>query len=262
MTLFLHEWKRSKWSTLIWTAVITFMLGICVAIYPEMKPQMTEMTDMFGDMGGFTAAFGMDKLNFGEFLGYFAVECGNVLGLGGALFAAITGITALSKEEKERTGEFLLTHPISRTDIVDQKLLAVFAQITALNLVVAGVTLAAVALIGETVSSTVLLLFAGYYLLQLEIGAVTFGISAFLRNGGLAVGMGVAFGFYFMNILANLTEEARFLKYITPFAYADGAYITAHNGLNPKYLVVGLVLSVVFVVLGFRQYGRKDIRSN
>jgi ABC-2 type transport system permease protein len=53
-------------------------------------------------------SFGMDKLNFGEFMGYFGIECGNVLGLGGALFAALAGISALAKEEKDRTAEFLL----------------------------------------------------------------------------------------------------------------------------------------------------------
>lgn len=261
MTLFIHEMKRTKWSTLIWTAVIAFMLMICVVIYPEMKPQMTQMTDLFADMGSFTAAFGMDQLNFGEFLGYFAIECGNVLGLGGALFAAVAGISALAKEEKDRTAEFLLTHPVSRSDVVDQKLLAVLAQITLLNLVVAGLTLACVALIGEEISGTVLLLFLGYYLLQVEIGAITFGISAFLCSGAVAVGLGVAFGFYFMNILSNLTEEAEFLKYITPFAYADGAYITQHNGLNGKYLAVGGVLTAVSVAVAFWHYRRKDIRS-
>ena len=261
MTLFFHEMKRAKWSTAIWTAVITFMLMICVVIYPEMKPQMSQMTDLFADMGSFTAAFGMDQLNFGEFLGYFAIECGNVLGLGGALLAAITGISALAKEEKDRTGEFLLTHPVSRTDIVDEKLLAVFAQITLLNVVVAGLTLTSIALIGEEISGTILLLFLGYYLLQLEIGTITFGISAFLSGGAMAVGLGVAFGFYFMNILSNLTEEAEILKYITPFAYADGAYIAEHHALNVKSLAVGRVVTAVSLAVAFWHYRKKDIRS-
>ena len=34
-------------------------------------------------------------------MGYFGVECGNVLGLGGALFAAVVGASAIAKEERE-----------------------------------------------------------------------------------------------------------------------------------------------------------------
>ena len=261
MTLFLHELKRNKFAWLIWTAVIAFMLVVCVVIYPEMAPQMNEMTDMFANMGDFTAAFGMDQLNFGEFTGYFAVECGNVLGLGGALFAGVLGITALAKEEKDHTAEFLLTHPVSRVDIVDEKLLAVLAQITAMNLVVMGVNVLGILAIGEGgCLSSLLLVFLAYYLLQLQIAAITFGISAFLSKGGVAIGLGVGFGFYFLNILSNLTEEAEFLKYVTPFGYCEGGYIVNEKTLEWKYLAVGLVMAAIGVAAAFWQYRRKDIR--
>lgn len=83
MTIFKHEIKRGKKILIIWTAVISFMLALCILIYPEMKTQMEEISDMFQNMGDFSQAFGMDKLNFGEFIGFFGIECGNVLGLGG-----------------------------------------------------------------------------------------------------------------------------------------------------------------------------------
>ena len=138
MTIFLHELKLNKIALIIWSAAISFMLGICVIIYPEMSSQMGEISEMFADMGAFTTAFGMDQLNFGEFMGYFGIECGNVLGLGGALFAAIVGASALAKEEKDHTAEFLLTHPLSRTRIISEKLAAALAQILILNAAVIG----------------------------------------------------------------------------------------------------------------------------
>ena len=96
MTLFFHELKRGRLSLAIWSVAIAFMLGVCVIIYPEMSSQMGDISEMFADMGSFSAAFGMDQINFGEFMGYFGIECGNVLGLGGAFFAAILGISALA----------------------------------------------------------------------------------------------------------------------------------------------------------------------
>ena len=141
MILFLHELKRNKLSLIIWSCAISFMLGICVIIYPEMSSEMGEISDMFANMGAFSDAFGMDQLNFGEFMGYFAIECGNTLGLGGSIFAAILGISALAKEEQSHTAEFLLSHPVSRSKILTNKALAILCQILIMNLSVIAVTL-------------------------------------------------------------------------------------------------------------------------
>lgn len=260
MTVFFHELKRGKVSLLIWSCAIAFLLGICVLIYPEMKTQMSDISEMFADMGSFSDAFGMDKINFGTFIGYFGVECGNVLGLGGALFASILGISALAKEEKEHTAEFLLTHPVSREKVLAEKLLAVFLQIIILNLVSAIVTVLSVLAVGESVDAKVmLLLFLAYFMMQIEISAVTFGISAFLKGNGLGIGLGIAVLMYFLNIMANLTENAKFLKYITPFGYTEGADIISNSAIEVKYLAAGLVFTVTGLVAAFLKYRKKDI---
>ena len=147
MTIFLHELRQNKIALIIWSVAISYMLGICVIIYPEMSSQMGDISEMFADMGAFSSAFGMDQLNFGEFMGYFAVECGNVLGLGGALFASIVGASALAKEEKDHTAEFLLTHPISRTRIITEKLTAAFTQVCILNVSVIATSFLSIAVV-------------------------------------------------------------------------------------------------------------------
>ncbi|MCI8639954.1 MAG: ABC transporter permease subunit [Coprococcus sp.] len=260
MVVLRHELRQEKKVLAIWTAVIAFMLGLCILIYPEMKSQMSEISGMFADMGSFSAAFGMDRINFGEFSGYFSVECGNILGLGGAFFAALCGISSLVKEEKEGTAEFLLSHPVSRRKIIGEKLLAVLLQIVILNAAVVGVTALSVAVIGETPDTKAFaLLFLAYLMLQIETAAICFGLSAFIGREGIGIGLGLAALFYFMNIIANLTEEARFLKYITPFGYTEGADIIADGRIEGKYLAVGLVLMAAGIIAAFYRYGKKDI---
>lgn len=260
MTVFKHELRQGRSALIIWTASISFMLGVCIVIYPEMSTQMGDISAMFADMGSFSQAFGMDRINFGEFLGFFGVECGNVLGLGGAFFAALLGISALAKEEKEHTAEFLLTHPVSRTRVITEKLCAVIVQIVIMNLAVIAVTALSVLIIGEEADiKTFALLFLSFFLMQLEVAAVTFGISAFLRRGSLGIGLGLAAVFYFMNIVANLIDETKFLKYITPFGYTESADIIADGALNGGYLAVGMALAAIGVILAFWKYGRKDI---
>ncbi len=260
MTILRHELRQGRTSLLIWTAAIASLMAICILIYPEMGEDLTDMGDMFANMGAFSAAFGMDKLSFGTLTGFFSIECGNVLGLGGGLFAAMTGVSALCGEEQGHTAEFLLIHPVSRTRVVGEKLGAVLLQVTLLNVVVVAVTALSVAVIGEEADWKVLwLLFLAYYLLQVEMAAVTFGLSAFLRRGGLGIGLGAALGLYFLNLISNMTKSAEPLKYLTPFSYTDGAYVAEHGSLQIEYLAVGAVLSALGVALAFWQYRRKDI---
>lgn len=260
MTLWKQELKAGRVFLAVWAAAVAFLMAVCILIYPEMENQMEAISGMFSQMGGFSQAFGMDRISFGEFLGFFGVECGNVLGLGGALFAALIGIQALAKEEKEHTAEFLLTHPVSRTRVVFEKLLAVFSQVFLLNAAVLLVTILSVLFVGESPDGkTMALLFLAYFLLQLETAALCFGISAFLRQGGPGLGLGIAALFYFLNLIANLTTKAKFLKYITPFGYAESADIIANGRLSGGYLAVGLFLGLAGVATAFWQYGRKDI---
>ena len=260
MTLLFHELRRNRLSLIIWSCAVSFMLGVCIVIYPEMSSQMDELSSMMSDMGAFSSAFGMDQLNFGEFMGYFAIECGNTLGLGGAMFAAILGAGALAKEEKEGTAEFLLTHPISRTRIITEKLIAVILQILLLNAAVTAVIcLGIVAVDVEVEFGKLALVLLAYFLLQIEFAALTFGISAFMKNGSLAVGLGLVFGAYFMNILSNLTEDLEALKYITPYAYADGAHIIPEGSIEMKYLAVGLAFTALGIAAAYLKYTKKDI---
>lgn len=262
MTIFFHELRRGRTALIIWTAVIAFMLAVCLLIYPQMSTQMGDISAMFADMGGFSQAFGMDKINFGEFIGYFGVECANILGIGGAFFAAILGMSALAKEEKDKTAEFLLTHPISRKSIVAQKLLAMAAQVLILNLVCAAVTVLCVLAIGVSVPvGTLTLLLVAYLLMQFQVAAVTFGISAFISRGSLGVGIGLAAMFYFMNIIANLTSSVAFLKYLTPFGYTESSDIILHVSIDSAYLAAGMAMATIGIVLAFAKYTKKDIAS-
>lgn len=260
MTIFKHEIRQGRSPLIIWTAVIVFMLGACILIYPEMSKQMDGISEAFANMGGFSAAFGMDRINFGEFVGFFGVECGNVLGLGGAFFAALTGISALSKEEHEHTAEFLLTHPVSRQSVVIQKLISVIVQIVILNTAAVGITALSIIMIGESPDiDTLALTFAAYLAMQIETAAICFGISAFVGKGGLGLGLGLAAAFYFLNIISNLAESAEFLKYITPFGYTDSADIIADGCIGAEYLAVGSALTVIGIGAAFWKYRRKDI---
>lgn len=260
MTIFFHEIRRGKSAFVIWTGVIAFMVIICMALYPEMKEQMAGVNALFANMGSFTTAFGMDKVSFGEVMGFYAIECGNILGLGGAFYAALLGIEALAKEEKDHTAEFLLTHPVTRMSVIGQKFAAVAAQLLLMNILVTGVSAVSFLAIGESLKvEEFLLLHAAFLVMQLEIAGICFGISAFLKGSGLGIGLGIATVLYFLNIIANISEKADILRYITPFAYAEASDIVAECSIDAKLMVLGILYAVAALLAGTGYYKKKDI---
>lgn len=260
MTILKQELKRGKLSLLIWTLSIGFMIFICMMMFPEMKGETDSVNDMFSSMGSFTAAFGMDKISFGNVMGFYAIEGGNILGLGGAFFAGLLGISALANEERNHTAEFLLTHPVSRIRVVFEKLAAIFTQLLIMNIVIILISLISFTAIEEElpVKDFALLHFA-YFLLQLQISAVCFGISALIRRGNPGIGLGLSAVFYFLNLIANISDQAKFLKYMTPFSYADSAGILSESAPELSYIVPGMIYALIGIVLAFFYYDRKDI---
>lgn len=261
MTLVKHELKQGSIAFLIWTVSIGFLLAVCIFLFPEMKGQMDGISQTFASMGSFTAAFGMDRLNFGTLIGFYAIECGNVLGLGGAFYASLCAVGILSKEEKDKTAEFLLAHPVSRIRIITEKLISVLIQVTAMNLLIYALSIGSMAMIGEEIPwKEVNLLHFAYYLLQIELAGICFGISAFLRKGSAGVGLGIAAMMYFLNLIANIAEAAEFLKYTTPFGYCEGADIVSNGNLDGTMVAIGMAMGIAGIAAAYLQYTGKDIR--
>ena len=261
MTILKQEIRSQKTATLIWSLSIGFMIAVCILMFPEMKSQMSDVNKLFASMGSFTQAFGMDKLNFGTLIGFYAVEAGNVLGLGGAFFAAIVGVSALMKEEHGHTAEFLFTHPVSRVRAITEKLMSVYAILLIMNVVVLVFSIVSILAIGEEVFwQELLLIHLSYLLMQFEIAGICFGISAFLTRGGIGIGVGVAGFMYLLNIVANITESAKVLKYISAFGYTESSEIINNHGIEVKYLLPGMVLMIIGIVCAYGKYTKKDLR--
>ena len=144
--------------------------------------------------------------------------------------------------------------------MITEKLLSSFVQVCILNMAAVAVTCACIFIVDvDADAATLALVFLAHLILQLEIVCLTFGISAFLRRGELGVRLGLVFAAYFLNILANLTEELKFLKYVSPFSYTDGVYIIPEKSNDVKYLAVGLALSALGIAVAYWKYTKKDI---
>lgn len=260
MFLLKHELKQGWRAMLLWSLAVGIMLIFCLMLFPELKTQMAPIQAMMQGLGGLAAAFGMDRLNYGELIGFYGIYAGFMLGIGGIFYAAILGCGTLSKEEAQHTAETLLTYPVDRGSVCLWKLISAAVLLLCFNVIVVLFSLSAFLIIGEFPQWN---LFALYHLaqliMQLEIAGICFGISAFLRKGSGTIGMGIAFVLYFLGIAGNIAEKAGFVKYITPYAYADGASIISRGALDGKLIVLGIGYAALGIAVGFWKYKKKDI---
>lgn len=261
MPILFAELKRNRLSLIIWSAALSFLIGVTVLIFPEMAEAMEELNEALKNMGAFSEVLGLDQLQITDFMGYFALECSETIGLGGAIFAAIVGVGALGVEERDRTAEFLFSHPVCRTRITLEKYLAMIVEILILNLAV--ILVASISMLGisaEVNFGKLALIYLMMFVLEVEIASISFAITSLIPRGGIAVGLGAAIGFYFIGLLSGISESVEFLKFFTPFSYASSSYINENFSIELKYLIVHLILTVLSVAFAFYRYNKKDIK--
>ena len=64
---------------------------------------------------------------------------------------------------------------------------------------------------------------------------------------------------YFLNLIANITEKASFLKYVTPFGYCSGADLVANGSIDPAMAAIGILIGTAGVIAAYLKYTKKDI---
>lgn len=260
MIFFIHEIKMNMKSFLIWALSIGGMVFGFMLLFPSMETSISEISGAFADMGSFSQAFGMDKINFTTPMGYYGIEAGVVISIGGSMFAAILGISLLAKEEGNHVTEFIYSSPNTRNYFLSSKLAAMAVLFLLFHLICAGMGLLGFFFIkGEILQKEFLLYHIAQYIMQLEIGCICFGISAFLKKNNVGMGIGIAILLYFINIFANITDKVDMLHYITPFYYSDGADIFSTGKIQIEYMIPGIVIALLGVITGYIQYNRKDM---
>ena len=262
MTLLKQEWKMNLKSLLIWTLCVGICCSGCILMFESLEESMADMGQMFAHLGSFSAAFGMDKVSIATLTGFYATEISIIFLLGGAMFAAMTGAVLLSKEEEGHTVEFLHTMPVSRNYIYVWKYMTLLLLIVVFNAICIGLDVVAFVAIGEEIAMAE---YVEYHLLalvmQIEVGSICYLISAVCKRKQIGLALGLAVLFYLMDIMCNIVPDLEFLKYFTPYYYANAAQIYSGGESRIGLMLLGLAVTVVVIILGGMVYKKRDMAA-
>jgi len=262
ISLYQHEMKNSIKSLLFWSFIVGGMGLLCILLFSGMQDEMKNMSDNFSNMGKFSDAMGLNKLNIGTLAGYFATEIGVIHGLGGGMFAASIGTVILSKEEDSHTGEFLLALPISRKKIVSAKLFCMVSNILLFTITCGLMYSVGFAFVDESILWKEFFYFLCMQaLMNVEIAIICFAVSAWNRKNRLGIGFGIAVILYFFDLMARVIPNLKKYIGVGPFSYANAADIFSKEAIYMKGIFIGVLISLIFIGISYLVYMKRDMSS-
>jgi len=262
MNVIIQEIKMNLKSLFFWALGICFfvaMAGIEFKSYygnSTINELMEVMPESMRD------AFSMGGSDLSTVTGYMGVIFMFTLLIASA-HAATVGAGLLSSEFRNKTSDFVLTLPISRSDILFKKIIGGVAICLIMLAIIFASTMSVVAQydIETNFFKLYTLMIFGHFILQilfLSIGILASTVFKNPKKSGTFV-LGYLGIMYFLQLMQPMHEKLEFLKYITPFKYYDASVISQSLEIEPYTYIISLILIVVSITLSFNFFKSRDI---
>jgi ABC-2 type transport system permease protein len=264
MNIFLHELKAYRKSTMIWSISLILVVVLFMSLFPAFTKDVTEFKKLLeGYPEPVRKALGMDLNTLFSILGFYCYAL-TFITLCAAIQAMNLGTSIVSKEVREKTADFLLTKPVTRSTIITAKLLAALVSLVITNVIYfAAASFMAFQVKTEDFSfQTFFLLSLTILFVQLMFLAMGIIISVSVPKikSVLSVSLSTVFAFYFLGVIGSTTDdEAK--RYISPFKYFATSYIMEKSSFEVSFLIVGAVLIILAIAASYRVYSKKDIHA-
>ena len=263
--IYRHEFRARLRSVVVWSLAVTALIFFYFALYPVFSDQAALMNQLLAKYPPeLRAAFSLDKVDLSTVLGFYSFIF-LFIQLCLAIQASNYGFGLVSIEESELTADFLLTKPVSRSQVLTSKLLAALTSLTVTNLVVWVISFAAILIFrgGHAYEpGTLLLLLFSIVVFQLFFLSVGLVISLLVKRvrSVTPYAMGLGFGAYVLSAFSGVFGVVT-LELITPFKHIEAAYIVQHRGYDTPLVLLNVAVSLVSLTVSYWLYTRRDIAA-
>ncbi|MBO9129397.1 ABC transporter permease subunit [Bacillus sp. 165] len=263
MNIFLREMKAHRKAIIIWCIGVIFLIASGMGKYVGLSSSGQSMNDIMAQMPkSLQAIMGVGSLDISKASGYYGILFVYLV-LMATIHAAMLGATIISKEERDKTAEFLFVKPVSRNQVIISKLLAAFANILIFNIVslVSSIIIVGKYSNGESVGGDIIITIVGMLMLQLIFLAVGTAIAAAYKKPKKAASLstGVLLIAYILSVAIDLNDKLEFLKYITPFKYYEAKNMMYGGGFETVFVLLSILIIVILFGLTFVFYKKRDL---
>jgi ABC-2 type transport system permease protein len=262
-TIYIHEFRSRIKSVVSWSIALIAIILIFLSIFPAFADQAGLLNETMSKFPpALLAAFGLNQVDMSTILGFYsfiflfaqlciAIQAGNY------------GFGLVSVEETELTADFLVSKPVSRSQILNSKLLAAFTSLLITDLVVWVSTIIGFMLFRggrQYDTTTVVLLLLSLVIFQLFFLSLGLVISLLVKRvrSVTPYALGLGFGMYVLAAFSGL-EGVSVLELITAFKHFDPNYIIQHVAYDAPLVLLDLAVIIVSLAVSYWLYLRRDI---
>ncbi|WP_342044996.1 ABC transporter permease subunit [Bacillus sp. OTU530] len=263
MNVFLREMRATRKSLIIWSISMIVMVAGGMNKYEAISASGQSMNELVSQMPkSLQTIMGMGAFDLSKALGYYGLLFLYLVLMAG-IHALTLGATIIVKEERDKTAEFLLAKPISRSGIVTAKLMAACVNLVVLN----GITmLTSIQMVsyyskGATQTHDIIVLMIGMFFLQLIFGALGAGIAAIHKHPKTAVSIGIfiLLAMLILSLMIDINSKIEVLKYLTPFQYYTAKQILASRGLDSVFVTLSVVEIALLLLATYVSFNKRDM---
>ncbi len=265
MNILIRELKAYRRSLILWSIAIFVMIISAIgkfSAYAESGQSMNELLARIPK--SIKAVLGMGDFDLTKMSGFYGMFYLYIL-LMATIHASMLGANIISKEERDKTTEFLFVKPVSRGKIITEKLFASLFNIMVFNLVTLVLSIALIGKYsgGEDITEEIFLLMGGMFILQLVFLLIGTAIAAASRSSKSAgsIATVVLLVSYILSSAINMNSKLEGLKYITPFQYFEAEKILNEGGFQPVFLILSFVLITILIFVTYLFYKKRDLNA-
>lgn len=263
MNVFLREMKANLKSLIIWSVSIFLMIVMGMVKFQGYQTSGQSITNVIADMpGSLKVILGFGSLDVSKLSGFYAMLFLYIL-LMTTIHAAMLGAGIISKEERDKTTEFLMLKPVSRSSIITSKLMAALLNIILVNIVtlISSIVVVKGYSNGESLTSEIVKLMVSMLFLQLIFMSIGSGLAAMRRDSKASPSLaaGVLMLTYIVAKAIDINSSLDILKYLTPFKYFEVEDVLFGKGFDPVFIILSIVITAALTASTYVFYNKRDL---
>jgi ABC-2 type transport system permease protein len=262
MNIFTRELKANLKSLLIWGVIVILFVAIGISKFSAYYGN-PEMLAILNDMpAAMVSALNLKAFNLTTVTGFFGVMF-SYYALLLSIAATMWGSDIISKEERDKTVEFSLTLPVTRSRLVTAKTLAALVNCIGLLLITWGASLVGAAPYQPDSGfyKFLFLCMLALFILQLVFLAIGIFLGCAMKQYRRASSLAVSLllGTYFLSVVTGLNKNLDFLKYFSPFKYFDAASMLHESRIDVTFVGLSVGIIAVSMIGAYVTYSRRDL---
>lgn len=261
MNIFFRELKANRKALIIWSVCMILFVLSGMGKYTAYSSGGNN--EVFNKMPySMKAILGIGSFDVTTISGFFAFLF-PYLEITTAIHAVLLGSGIIAKEERDKTTEFLMVKPVSRSTIITSKFLAALVNIIIVNLVTLFSSIVIVAAYnkGKSINGEIAIFLLSMFIVQLIFLSLGTLLSAFMRHpkASGSIATGILLGAYVISKITDLTDHVNALNVLSPFKYFSYLNIVNGNGLSLVIVILSILLIAVFSVSTYFFYMKRDL---